>query len=341
MDALDKNPSDVPPTVRRKAARLNDLGVMLDAAGHKKEALLAFKKALLSNPSSYIPYFNIGNIMRDLDQTDRAIYFYEKAISLNPDDLDIYLNLAPLYSLKKADDKALATYRRVLAVNPENCVARHFLMALQGQTPAQPPLAYVERLFDDYAGNFEEHLTTNLKYNTPDRLAGMIFETKGASQIFARGLDMGCGTGLLGGLLRPHCTELIGVDLSRGMLQQAAARGCYDLTLQTHIVNYLASAGMFDLTAAADMLPYFGDLSPLFHAVAAHCLEGGLFAFSTESANIPDYTLAPTGRYQHGRAYIESLLTECGFAPLAVRCETLRLQGAIPLVGDLFIARRC
>jgi ubiquinone/menaquinone biosynthesis C-methylase UbiE len=41
----------------------------------------------------------------------------------------------------------------------------------------------------------------------------------------ARVLEAGCGTGLILERLRPHVAELVGVDLSHGMLRHAARRG--------------------------------------------------------------------------------------------------------------------
>jgi predicted TPR repeat methyltransferase len=41
-------------------------------------------------------------------------------------------------------------------------------------------------------------------------------------------IDLGCGTGLMGPLLRPYVGRLEGVDLSAGMVQKAKDRGCYD-----------------------------------------------------------------------------------------------------------------
>ena len=41
-------------------------------------------------------------------------------------------------------------------------------------------------------------------------------------------MDLGCGTGLMGPLLRSHVKQLEGVDLSAGMVQKAKERGCYD-----------------------------------------------------------------------------------------------------------------
>ena len=41
-------------------------------------------------------------------------------------------------------------------------------------------------------------------------------------------VDLGCGTGLMGERLRPHCDCLEGYDISSGMLREARAKDIYD-----------------------------------------------------------------------------------------------------------------
>jgi SAM-dependent methyltransferase len=57
-----------------------------------------------------------------------------------------------------------------------------------------------------------------------------------------RCVDLGCGTGLMGPLLRPHCGQLCGVDLSAGMVGKARQRGCYDELAVGELVQYLQEA---------------------------------------------------------------------------------------------------
>lgn len=55
-----------------------------------------------------------------------------------------------------------------------------------------------------------------------------------------RCVDLGCGTGLMGPLLRNHVADsLVGVDLSAGMVVHARDRGCYDDLAVGELVEYL------------------------------------------------------------------------------------------------------
>ena len=66
-----------------------------------------------------------------------------------------------------------------------------------------------------------------------------------------RCVDLGCGTGLMGPLLRPHTGCLCGVDLSQGMVQKARERGCYDELDVGELVEYLSAATATAVAAAA------------------------------------------------------------------------------------------
>ena len=51
-------------------------------------------------------------------------------------------------------------------------------------------------------------------------------------------VDLGCGSGDLGRILRPHARYLIGVDISEELLNKAAQTGYYDELVLSDIRNY-------------------------------------------------------------------------------------------------------
>jgi predicted TPR repeat methyltransferase len=99
------------------------------------------------------------------------------------------------------------------------------------------PRAYVERLFDDYAAEFDQHLVDQLGYCAPQVLVRLVLAQ--GRQAFDDVLDLGCGTGLCGPLLRPHARRLTGLDLSAGMLEVARERAVYDQLLQAELSEHL------------------------------------------------------------------------------------------------------
>ena len=67
-------------------------------------------------------------------------------------------------------------YEQTLKLDPSFCEAKHILNSLSGKTTKSAPKKYVEKLFDNYAANFEKSLIKNLKYNTPKIIKEMIID---------------------------------------------------------------------------------------------------------------------------------------------------------------------
>ena len=181
-------------------------------------------------------------------------------------------------------------------------------------------------LFDAYADQFETHLTENLRYDVPRLLRAAVGEAAGAEEKSWAVLDMGCGTGLCGALFRDLAGRLIGADISPRMIEKARERG---------------ERGNLDLALSADVFVYAGALGDVFAGCAAALRAGGLFAFSIESLEGEGFTLLPTGRFAHSRAYIEALAAESGFA--VSRCDAIgvrRDKTGSHIPGHLYVLRR-
>ncbi len=143
----------------------------------------------------------------------------------------------------------------------------HFAMSalMNVFPPAQVPAETLSGFFDKYADRFDEHLRDGLEYRVPEQIAGVIKSCWDSKPMDI--LDMGCGTGLCGPLLRPMARSLTGVDLSSAMIAKAAERGVYDRLAVGDMIEFLRSSPMgFDLLVSTDVLIYVGDLSPTFEA---------------------------------------------------------------------------
>jgi len=142
----------------------------------------------------------------------------------------------------------------------------------------------VEELFDDYAEQFDDHLINMLHYQAPELLRLAIGREMDADEAAWDVMDLGCGTGFCGLLFRDLATNLTGVDLSEGMLEQARKREFYDELRQGDITQALADCEhAYDLIIAADVFIYVGDLSGIVDACARALRPGGRFAFTMEA----------------------------------------------------------
>ena len=290
--------------------------------------------------------YNIGVILSNQQRLNDAIPYFETALAKDPQHIASHLNLAAVYLKLNKRDAAINHYQAALTLDPNNAQIKHILSALtQSDNPEAPPRAYAEELFDQYAQAYDQHLTQYLSYKAHqslfDRWASAHYPEKNSLII----IDLGCGTGLAGALFSPYAKELIGIDISSGMLQQAKDKHIYTRLIHQDLLNGLSALNQeksleADLIIAADVLPYLGDLSALFSQVAQSLKTGGSFGFTSEIGTHPnssDFYLQPNIRYTHNPAYIKRLAQEYGFVIHDQARVMLRTQFKEPVEGQLYI----
>lgn len=259
---------------------------------------------------------------------------FQAALAQKGPSLDLLLLLADRLTKLERHAEAATTYAAALKLAPERQDLRHLVAALGGApAPARADDTYVASLFDAAAATFDTVLVDQLGYRAPQLVADA------AHAALARGakvevLDLGCGTGLLGPLVRPLARRLDGVDLSAGMVERARARRCYDDLAVAEIGAWLdAATRRYGLVCAADVLVYFGDLAPLAAPLARVMQPGGVFVFTVESGQ-GGWALSPTGRYRHGDDHVRAAFA--GFTVASVQDVTLRLEQGKPVNGRLY-----
>jgi len=353
-------------------------GNALMIAARIDDAGSAFAKAVSLRPDFPEALMNLATVRRNRGDLDEAERLLQRALVLRPDWPDAQLNLANVAlarrryqeattlfatALKAAPsyvhayegfaraagragrlDEAAAAFRLLLAVDPDNSVARHLLAACTADAHYdKAPEAYICRLFDHYAPHFDGSLA-QLQYRAPaliaERLAAMVTREPNLDI-----LDAGCGTGLCGPLLKPFAARLVGVDLSAGMIEEAAKRELYDELVKHELAAYMAAhPSAFDVIVACDTLVYTGRLEEVVAATATALKPGGRLVFTLE--NLPDgggsrgYRLASTGRFCHSAAYVQRTLAMAGFVDASIDAITPRLEYGEPVDGLLVTACR-
>jgi predicted TPR repeat methyltransferase len=204
------------------------------------------------------------------------------------------------------------------------------------------PDEYVEYTFDRFAASFEQQLTERLEYQAPQLCAAMLQRHLPPPAADLVMLDAGCGTGLCGPLVAPWARTLAGVDLSRGMLDQAQTKGVYADLYKAELTEFLQlSPGQWDVILSADTLCYFGELQTVLHAAAKALRASGRLVFTVEALadelDLP-FRLEPHGRYAHARAYVRAVLEAAGLDLLDIEGVVLRQEGGKPVQGWLVAA---
>lgn len=241
---------------------------------------------------------------------------------------------------------AIAAWQKAAEFDPAGTLGAQMHLAAHGITEveADTQAAYVEALFDYYADHFEEALLQKLDYVVPEKLAALIGAAMKRAGIegFARGIDLGCGTGLMGERLRQQVSHLVGVDLSAAMVGEAGRKGLYDAVEQGELLAFLEVEGcVADLVTAADVFMYCPTLPPIFVAVHKVLRDGGVFAFSVERhRGIEEQVLQASLRYAHNDEAVRRALIAVGFEIVAVTQEAIRQDRGQAIEGLLFVARK-
>ncbi len=215
------------------------------------------------------------------------------------------------------------------------------LARLRGASPPDKmPDAYVAALFDGYAERFDRHLVEGLGYRGPALLAGALARHGGARR-FARALDLGCGTGLMGEAVRGRAERLEGVDLSAAMVAAAARKDLYDALHVGEVARHLGAVapGSLDLILAADVFVYLGTLDPVLAAAAKALAPGGVLAFTVQTHEGPGVRLGADLRFSHGAAAVRGGIERAGLAVAELAPASTRREGGADVPGLLAVAR--
>ncbi|MCS3747975.1 putative TPR repeat methyltransferase [Xanthomonas arboricola] len=329
------------------ADALANLAAVLEAQRRPEEAFLTYAALLHTYPQSAHGHYLLGLFLRNNAQAaehlQQSVECLQQACSLAPEHLHAREALGTGLYLLGEHIQAQAVYRAWLAHDPGNAVATHMLAACGGAAP--PPRAgdtYVRELFDGFADSFDEQLLHNLDYRAPQRLGEALAACLPAPQAALGILDAGCGTGLCAALLRPYAQQLVGVDLSPGMVAKARQRGGYDMLEVAELTAYLQGRPThWDVIASADTLVYFGALHPVLAAAAAALRPGGVLGFTVEALETAAdaVELDASGRYRHSHAHVLAALHSAGLQPIAIALDVLRSERGQPVHGWVVTAR--
>lgn len=328
------------------------LGELLERTGQLKQARDTYRQAAQLAPDNPTVQLRLGLVLQKLGRFADALVCFRRITVLSPQDAAAHQHVGNTLLRLGAADDALESFKQVVRLQPDNPVS-HLVAALSGQAPDHPPSDYVAQLFDGYAEGFEAHLVASLRYDIPTKLAALLQAQAVAVPPPWRVLDLGCGTGLVGKALQPWASQLVGVDLSTGMLAKARDLNLYHRLqhMDVHAALVAEADDSFDVVTAADVFIYVGKLDDLVPQVGRVVRPGGLFSFSLESQEVaaqpgapgaepPGYVLCASGRYAHSLAYMDLLAQRHGFEVLQTQATPLRLDRGRPVPGHIALWRR-
>lgn len=322
--ALDINPSNV-------FAHIN-YGNLLYHRKQLHQALEQYRSAVILDANMPEISNNIAIIQRDLGQYEEALGLFFNALSKNPQSEEFSINvyetiLLMFYERKVNEAKNIA--KNWLKSMPDNVFAKHLNSALNNEENSDILSEYAQKLFDNFAKNYEKTLKI-IEYKLIDYI-------KNLNQTFSgKILDIGCGTGLLGEVIKHKDNYLVGIDISKEMIKLANDKNIYDELGQTNALSYLELGEKFDYIFALDVFGYVGD----FEKIIDKCQNSNLY-FSIEllEKNEKDFILYENGRYKHSKEYVLNLLKKYNFQTVQTNEIIIRIENNTPVLGMIISAR--
>ena len=272
--------------------------------------------------------------LRQVGAVQAAYLCGRRTVELAPENWDAWYDLGEIAQCVGKREEAREAYEIYFKAHPEDGEIAHLLIALADGAP--PPRASdqaILHIYKSFAASYDARMRDDLKYVGPEKL---MENTKPflARPDGLRVMDMGCGSGFAGLILRPLAADLTGVDLSPEMVELATGRNVYDRLEVAEITEWLNKGGEnFDLIFSSDCLIYFGDLTVILAAAAKRLKPGGVLSFSLERGQKPPFHLTDTGRYTHTAEHVQGTAAKSGLALLKQEESFLRMEWGEEVIG--------
>jgi predicted TPR repeat methyltransferase len=321
----------------------HNLGLVLARQSKLEEAAACYQAALDQKHDHLPSRYSLGLVLKDIGRYSESLLHLEAVLATNPAHAWCHLVAGMIHAELGSFEKA-ATYLEE-AARLDSGLAERVAYLLDGirEGRANSSLAkqHVEKLFDQHSESFDQHLFETLGYRIPELVAGNINDILGTDARGLKVLDLGCGTGACGMLLKDIADELTGIDLSPKMIDKARQKGVYDRLVVGDMMGLLAEPQTFyDLIVATDVFIYVGDLQAVFPACARVLRPDGLFAFSVEAVQAASPVLRASGRYGHSLVYLRNLAVSCGLETVLEKETMIRREFNRPIEGYIVILRR-
>ena len=305
-----------------------------------ENALMHYDVLLKKDPHNIEYLYNIGVAQMALGHLQEAITHFEAIISQQENHFAAWHNLAVIRIRQGQKPAAILCLQQALLARPTDDASQFMLAALDGSQKNIAPCApYVTHLFDNYSIQYEEHMQKTLHYALPSLIEHALRPY--LVPPLAKSIDLGCGTGLCGALLRSVSQHVTGVDLSEKMLAIAKKKGDYDELIASELLSFLQhTKEHYALAIAADVLPYLGELEELFSTIASRLSTKGLFVFTHEISLNANWQLQSTARFSHSADYINQLCTKRNLHMLYQEKVVARQQNEQPLYEMLYVVQR-
>ena len=352
------------------------LARVLIEQGLLAQANLAAREAVRLLPERAAHHITLSNALSRMDKHVEAEAILKALLDATPEDASLWSRLSwARWKAKRYDDaktaaqealwrdatlpyphfllgwiaarseekgSAIAHYKRYLELDPEDAEGATLALSNLGAAPApdKAPLSYVKQIYAGRSPYWDTNVTGKTRYRAPHQIADALEHFMGPREGLDI-MDVGCGTGLEGPLVRARARRLDGLDLSAHMIEKAREKGVYDELIEGDLETVLyARPAQYDVLTSAATLIHFGDLEAPLKASAAALRPGGWMAFTvfpnTEKDGIG---VLPFFCHSHSPEHIRDRAARAGFDVISIEEHTHEYHDDKPVPGLVVVLR--
>ncbi len=266
--------------------------------------------------------FELGCYFSEQGKWHDALFRFRVALYLRPNYPQALYNIGCCYFNLGNMAKARETLQQVLRETPTNSDAVFMLGAIDPnaltpeQRPKQMPRELVNSFFTSVAERYNQIEAQN-QYRGGVLVAEQLKPLLAPSDVVIA--DLGCGTGIASIPYRAGAREIMGVDFTPAIVQQAQAIQQGDKKLLDRVVEAdIASLGdaiaaaSVDVVLLVNVVQFVGALDAVLATASRIAKAGALVAVTVEPYAGQDGfgLVANTGRFGHSAAYVKQVAAQ-------------------------------
>ena len=101
----------------------NNLGAVLQELGEYQKAALSYQKAIQIQPNFAEAHSNLGATLKELGERQKAISCYQEAIKIQPDNAEAHYNLGIVFKELGEHQKAITCNEKAINLKPDHAKA--------------------------------------------------------------------------------------------------------------------------------------------------------------------------------------------------------------------------
>lgn len=331
------------PTAKKIPARRNFLDDLRVQSKSWTAQLIQFASKFEKFKSIVDNNYQLGRDHLERGNIQDAVLRFKFVLWLDPKYKDSWYYLGVSQLAAGETKAAREAFAKEIKLHPKSETARYMLAITTGKSmpkaelPKSIPVQILADQFDNLAPSYTKEQVGAFKYEGHVQLANAVRASVIPGRVDHIMLDLGCGSGLCGPLVRDVAAHLTGVDISPGMLAEAVKvvdeRGhkIYDALIRREAVEFMGDGpdSSYDIIMAAGLVSYIGELQPFFEQAARLLKQGGILALTADPYDGTGFLFNPeTGRFLYSQYYLNDLAARFGLSEYRSREAAIYPQSA-------------